>query len=310
MLKSKKIFLSFVFILVLLMAGCNKEKEAQSTKDDLGYDIYYIKKDEYNLVSEKHVIDEEDNSRLISKMIYYMMNPDNNDLQSVINSRVKILDYSITDNVIYLNFSGEYTSQKDVEELLCRAAFVKTITQIEGIDFLGVNVNEQPLLFKNNTVSLMKASDFVDISSNSLTNSNSTEVLLYFANETGDKLKTEKVTIEYNNNYTLEKSIVDALIQGPKENGYYRTIPETVTVLDAFTRNGICYVYFDSKMNGSLISVKDDVLIYSIVNSLSELTYINKVQIIVDGQTGKKINETISIDKAFSRNLDIVERSE
>lgn len=67
---------------------------------------------------------------------------------------------------------------------------------------------------------------------------------------------------------------------------------------------------FDSKMSNSLVSVKDDVLIYSIVNSLSELTYISKVQIIVDGQIGNKINDTISIDKAFSRNLDIVETSE
>lgn len=308
MLKSKKIILSLLFIFVFLMAGCSKQ--AKVSEDTEGYDIYYMKKDEYKLVSEKHIINETDKNKLISRIIYCMMNPDNKDNQSVINSRVKIQDYSITDNVVYLNFSGEYTSQRDVEELLCRAAFVKTITQIDGIDFLGMNVNEQPLLFRNNTVSLMKASDFVDISTNDGTNSNSTEVLLYFANEAGDKLKTEKVTIEYNNNSTLEKSIVDALIQGPKEKGYYRTLSERVTVLDAFTRNGICYVYFDSKMNNSLVSVKDDVLIYSIVNSLSELTYINKVQIIVDGQTGKKINDTISIDKAFSRNLDIVEASE
>lgn len=307
MLKSKKIILSLVFIFVFLMAACSRQ--TTSSEDTEGYDIYYMKKDEYKLVSEKHIINETDKNKLISRLIYCMMNPDNKDNQSVINSRVKIQDYSITDNIVYLNFSSEYTSQRDVEELLCRAAFVKTITQIEGIDFLGMSINEQPLLFRNNTVSLMKASDFVDISTNGGMN-NSTEVLLYFANETGDKLKTEKVTIEYNNNSTLEKSIVDALIQGPKEEGYYRTLSERVTVIDAFTRNDICYVYFDSKMSNSLVSVKDDVLIYSIVNSLSELTYISKVQIIVDGQIGKKINDTISIDKAFSRNLDIVETSE
>lgn len=303
----KTIILSCMVIFVFLIAGCDKNQEV-STSDE-GFEVFYINKDTYELVSEKHVITETDNNKLIGKMIYYMMNPDDDEHCSVINSRVKILDYSILDNVVYLNFSSEYTSQRDEEELLCRAALVKTITQINGIDFLGMNVNEQPLLFKNNTVALMKASDFVDISSNSFAN-NSTEVLLYFANETGDKLKTEKVTIEYNSNYTLEKSIVEALIQGPKEKGFYRTISDRVTVLDAFTRNGICYVYFDNKLNGSIISVKDDVFIYSIVNSLSELTYINKVQIIVDGQSGKKINDTIAIDKAFSRNLDIVETKE
>lgn len=308
MFKSKTAVLSMVFIIVFILTGCGKAEKQDKAEE--GYDIYYIQKDEYRLVSEKHKIEENDKNKLIEKLIYYMMNPDNREYKSAVNSRVKILDYSVTDNVVYLNFSGEYTSQGSIDELVCRAAFVKTITQIDGVEFLGMNVNDQPLLFKNNTVALMKASDFIDVASDYAGNSNSTEVLLYFANEAGDKLKTEKVTIEYNNNSTLEKSIVDALIQGPESKGYYRTISDRVTVLDAFTRNGVCYVYFDSKMSNMLLSVKEDVMIYSIVNSLSELTYISKVQIIVDGQTEKKINDTISIEEAFSRNLDIVETEE
>lgn len=105
------------------MAACSRQ--TTSSEDTEGYDIYYMKKDEYKLVSEKHIINETDKNKLISRLIYCMMNPDNKDNQSVINSRVKIQDYSITDNIVYLNFSSEYTSQRDVEELLCRAALVK-----------------------------------------------------------------------------------------------------------------------------------------------------------------------------------------
>ena len=309
-----KIKLLFILIMCLVfsLSGCNnKTDENQVAGEEMeqsGYDIYYMEKDSYKLVKRKAVVEEENSSKLIGKLIEAMMNPeeDSNDV-SVINSNVKILDYSITDNIVYINFSSSYSTQSNVSELLCRAAFVLTITQVDGIDFVGMNVNGQPLLFKNNTVSLMKAGDFADISVDSVVKNNSAEVNLYFANETGDKLKKEKVAIKFDGNATLEKKIVEALISGPQEEGYYKTLPENVSVLDAFTRNGVCYVYFDNSMSECIISVKDEIMIYSIVNSLSELTYINKVQIIVDGETEKKINDTISIIEAFSRNLDVVE---
>ncbi|MDE6208966.1 MAG: GerMN domain-containing protein [Lachnospiraceae bacterium] len=309
MFKVKTVTICIIMMMLLGISGCGKTADDFEVNQE-GYDIYYIEKESYKLTKEKCVIEETDSNKLISKLIQAMMSPENEENASVINSRVKILDYSITENIIYLNFSSEYSSQNTIEELLCRASFVLTLTQIEGIDFIGVNVNGQPLLFKNNTVSLMKAGDFIDISGDSIIKNNSAEVTLYFANEAGDMLKGEKVSIEYNNNSTLEKSIVEALIAGPKEEGYYRTISEKVTVLDAFTRNGICYVYFDRTMRDNLFTVKNEVMIYSIVNSLSELTYISKVQIIIDGGGSKNINDTISIEEAFTRNLDLLEKAE
>lgn len=308
MFRIKTVLICLLIMTVWVLSGCGKTNgDVNEEINREGYDIYYMERESYKLTKERLVTEENDSNRLIGKLIQAMMTPKNKENISVINSKVKILDYSITENIIYLNFSGDYSLQNTVEELLCRASFVLTLTQIEGIDFVGVNVNGQPLLFKNNTVSLMKAGDFVDISGDSIIKNNSIEVTLYFANEAGDMLKDKKVSIEYNNNSTLEKNIVEALISGPKEEGYYRTVPENVTVLDAFTRNGICYVYFDSAMRDGLFTVNDDVMIYSIVNSLSELTYISKVQIIVDREVN---NERLSIEKSFSRNLDLLEKTE
>ena len=48
-------------------------------------------------------------------------------------------------------------------------------------------------------------------------------------------------------------------------------------------------------------------MVYSIVNSLSELSYIRKVQIIIDGNSEKMLRGKYDLDMEFSRNLDIVE---
>lgn len=297
--------LSIVSCIVLFGFGCG-ENEVEEEKE--GYSIYYLKPDSYSLIYDKKQVDAESVNELVSKLIQEMMNSSDKDkYQSVITSKVKLIDYNVSDNIIYLNFTSDYQNMDRVDELFCRAAFVLTLTQIEEIDFVGMNINGQPLLFKNNTVSLMKASDFTDISQDSVIQNSTTEVTLYFANEAGDKLKSTKVRLNYNSTYTLEKNIIECLIEGPVEDGYYRTIPNNVTVLDAFTRNGVCYVYFDKTLNNSIISVKDEILVYSIVNSLSELTYINKVQIIIDGEFDKKLNDNYPIADAFTRNLDYLE---
>ncbi len=55
------------------------------------------------------------------------------------------------------------------------------------------------------------------------------------------------------------------------------------------------------------LNITDDVAIYSIVNSLFETNYITKVQITVNGEKDKLFHESISLNKMFVRNLDIVE---
>ena len=49
--------------------------------------------------------------------------------------------------------------------------------------------------------------------------------------------------------------------------------------------------------------------IYSIVNSLTEIPGISRVQILVNGETDLVYRESIRFDTIFSRNLDIIEEN-
>ena len=78
---------------------------------------------------------------------------------SAVNENVKILDYSIVDKVVYINFSAAYDLQDKVAELLCRASFVLTLTQRDYVEYVGMNVNGQQLVVGETAVSIMSAED-------------------------------------------------------------------------------------------------------------------------------------------------------
>lgn len=299
--------LILLLLCVSILDGCGQENKGKAEID--GYNIYYKDIVDSSLVKVKKSIDDKDLSDAISSMLQAMMNPESTDkYKSTINKNVKILDYAISENIVYINFSSEYSKQDTIEELLCRAALVLTISQLDGVDFVGLNVDGQQLSFKNNTVSLLKASDFTDVSVDSVLDVSKMEVTMYYGNKNGDKLVAQTVTVSCEPKCTIEESIMSALIKGPDSDKFLGTLPENTIVKNAYTRNGVCYVYFDKSFAENIFNVKDDIMIYSIVNTLSELTYVNKVKLVIDNGNIKKINEKIDISEPFIRNLDLIEK--
>ena len=66
---------------------------------------------------------------------------------------------------------------------------------------------------------------------------------------------------------------------------------------------GICYVNFYEAFLNAIPDVLDSITIYSIVDSLSELPNISRVQILVNAKSYKKYN-TSSLVTSVERNLD------
>ena len=97
--------------------------------------------------------------------------------------------------------------------------------------------------------------------------------------------------------------MVDEILAGPsgKIAGLYPTVNPDVKILSVMTKDGICYVNLDASFSNVVNNVSSDVAIYSIVNSLTELTNVHHVQILVNGT----VPEGFSGD-SFDRNPNIV----
>ena len=104
----------------------------------------------------------------------------------------------------------------------------------------------------------------------------------------------------------MERLVVEQLIEGPEEDAN-PTIPASTKVQNVVVEDGVCYVNLSEAFLNSEYDVTAQVCIYSLVNSLSELTGLNKVQILINGETVTSFRDIISLEDSLERNLDIIE---
>ena len=100
---------------------------------------------------------------------------------------------------------------------------------------------------------------------------------------------------------------MEELIKGPNAEGAYPTINPATKVANVTVKDGVCYVNLDETFLTQVYSVNSEVTIYSIVNSLVELDNVNKVQILVNGESQISYRESMNLNTTFGRNLDLVE---
>lgn len=305
-MKKVRLFM-FLLIFTALLGGCRK-KEIPAD----GTVVYYLQKDGTSIVPVSYQITGDSPEIKVEELLEKLGKvPGSVDLRSTIPEAVKLLDYTLDRKQLYLDFSSEYLNMDKATEVLVRAAIVKTMVQVDEVSFIGIRVAGEPLKdTKGNQIGLMNENTFLD---NMSSGENATKIVnlnLYFANKSGDKLKNESCVMEYNANVAVEKVVVERLIAGPTEKGYYPTIPKDTKVVSVTTKDGVCYVNLDTGFTAQGYDVLGTVTIYSIVNSLTELQGITGVQILVNGETSINYKDNISLETTFQKNQEIVEKEE
>ena len=225
-----------------------------------------------------------------------------------------INSWNVKDDQLVLDMSVEYKKLSPSSEVLVRAAIVRTMTQLEGISYVSVTVGGEALSDSlGNVVGPMTADLFIDNAGNEINAYEKTRLLLYFTNESGERLiGVQTKPVVYSSNISMEKLVVERLIAGPdaENEELYPVINPATKVLGVTVKDGTCYVNLDNGFLTQTYNVSAEVQIYSIVNSLVELSNINKVQIAVNGNTDMIFREKISLSNVFDRNLDLVYETE
>jgi germination protein M len=289
----------------LLMAGCRKQQQV----DESGYRIWYINQDETCLKYENKELQSKNEEGLLREMMEVMREtPTDDELKPVIPEDVTLLDFDFEHNQLYLDFSPEYKKMPKVYEVLCRAAIVRTMGQIDGVEYVDFQVNGEPLTdLEGKEIGLMNEDQFIENAGEEINAYKTADLTLYFANKAGDKLVGQRVAMEYNSNISLEKLIVEQLIAGPPFEGAYPTIPSETKLLNISIKDKICYVNLDEGFLGTGYNVIESIPVYSIVNSLIENTDAQKVQISINGESNRMFRESINFDTIFEKNEGLIE---
>ena len=281
----KKIF-SYILVLSLcfsmfLQGGCSKSK-----KGDLL--IYYINQQGTKLMTDSYDAGNKEESEVLVEMFDKLQNkPSNVDMFEAIPDDVKILgsDIDTKTKTLTINFSKEYENIEKSLEILTRAAVVLTITQLKSVEYVEFFIDGTKYADSDGkTVGVMNENSFADISAGSkITNSTKSDFIIYFANEDYSKLVPVKHTGRYLADASLETYIIKEIIDGPDLTDLNATISDETKLISAVTNDGVCYVIFDENFEGVNASYNPNILIYSIVNSLCELSYVTSVKISTTG---------------------------
>ena len=305
-MKKIKILWCCVLLPVLMCAACGGQPQSD---DEKLYNIYYVNKEETKNISGEYFTKTEDAEEVLEELLRQLSTvPSKFEYEAPLTGNFELLGYTLDNGQLTMNFDTNYREMDSVKEVLTRAAIVRTLTQIQGVDYVTFMVQGDLLTDSSGiAIGTMSSDLFIDNAGNEINAYESVDLHLYFANEEGTGLVEEnRRNVVYSSNIALEKLVVEKLIEGPASEGAYPTVNPLTKIINVTVNDGTCYVNLDEAFLNQPYSISAEVTIYSITNSLVELSNINKVQITINGETNLSYREKFSLSEVFERNLDLL----
>lgn len=300
-----------------MIVGCKSQKKISVIeKEDTAFKVYYMDSSDSKIVCETFLPEEETTENLIWECIGVLKNaPQNSTYKSVLPDPIEVLDITLQDKgQLTLNFNEAYAAQNGITEILARAAIVKTISQVEGVNYIEFYVNGLPLMLSvDKAVGFMTPEDFIDNTGEETNFYQNATLTLFFAKAGGQMLKEIRVNIVYDGTISMEQLVIQQLIAGPSSisgidlDEVLATVPPNTKLIKISVKDGICYLDLSNEFIDKNPDITNEVAIYSIVNSLVELSSIDKVQFSINGEQRATYRDGMVFNVIFERNLDLVE---
>lgn len=308
----KKRLLSVILCFLLLFCmACGGEEQKD---DEHVIKLYYVGSAETKVVMQEHVLQAKDVQEQLAEIVAQLSTvPEKLEYKPPLAMGFSLNEYRLENGGLVLDVDEKYKELKPTTEVLVRAALVRSFTQLPEVSYVSVTVAGSPLHDNlGNVIGLMSADQFIDNAGSEINTNEKVRLKLYFANEAGNELVTLNRTLDYNTNISMEKLVVEQILAGiaPAESGGYPTLNSDTKIISVAVKDGICYVNLDQTFLTPAYSVTPEVALYSLVNSLTELSGVNKVQISINGETNVMYMEKYSLTTIFERNLDLIVKEE
>lgn len=293
---------------MLVLSACGTSRKAM---EEGSIPIYYLNKDQTTIVSESYLPDaellkEEHAGELVTELLARLCAPEDAANHTAAIREDLVERWTITDGVLTLDMGADYGRLSGTQEILVRAALVNTLCNVRGVNSVAIAVDGVPIQDANGeAIASQTAEDFIFSSDRELRAYERVRLHLYFADSSGTRLVDTYRTVVYNSNVAQERLVVEEVLKGPNTDVVYPTIDGNTKILSVTTRDGICYVNLDRSFLTDPYDVTSQVAVYSLVNSLTELSTVSAVQISVEGSSSQSFMD-ISLQEVFRRDLTLV----
>lgn len=130
-------------------------------------------------------------------------------------------------------------------------------------------------------------------------------VVLYFADDNVNLIAEQREIPKVEG---IARQTINELCRGPINSKLTSTLPPGTKLLDINIRDGLCTVNFNENLitahSGG--SAMENATVYSIVDTLTQFSTVNQVQIQVEGQIVDSIAGHLDVSAPLSRNDDII----
>lgn len=308
-MKKKTIIVAGGIVIVLILAvAAGLALTGRGSQNTLPLNLYFINENSSTIVPEKHKIHYETAYDIPELVLRALQNgPGEKKHQPVIGKDVEIASIAVENGAVTCNFSKNFLSEDKNKTVLSVYAVVKTLCQVDGVRTVKVLADGHDIIAPDG-----KPIDYLsdqDINlEDDLESPEAKDVVLYFASKDKKKLVKEQRTIRITDKQPVEQYIVNELIKGPTGKDAGAVLASDTTLISAETTDGTCFLNFKANFVDKNTGDKDkeNLAIFSIVNSLTELEGVNNVQFLVDGKKTDSFG-SISIRNFVSRNESLIE---
>ena len=279
-----------VVLFVLALTGnvlcCHAESLAGGTVKN-GYSVWHLDPSEVMLKRSEYKPETETKEAMVPELIEIFNSSEvPSGCRRLLPEGVSILDSGMEGDVLILSFGKEYKEAGIAREILMRASLVESFTQVPGVRAVRIETDGEPLRdSKGNSLGDMTADSFANLGATDEEPYHYGTFTLYFTNKDGTMLLPESRTVYYKSSIPRARVALEQLADGPIEKDHYPTIPEDTSLLSVTEIDGVCYADFDKLFVSHAMDLPDEIVLYSVANTLIASTGVEKTEILVDGNT-------------------------
>lgn len=267
-------------------------------------ELYFANMAETSLASEIREVKYSDPKRLPENlMIQLLKGPENSKLYRLIDKETKLLGLYNNDGAVEVDLSDEFLDEDSAKNMLAVYSVVKSLCSIDGVNSVKVTVRGREIETSSGIIGYLSAED-INLSTDQNT-IETNEIILYFPEKDTGMLKKKIRTVKVGDQQPLEYYVVSGLIKGPGTKEFQSVLHKDTEIISVNTVSDICFVNMSKNFVEKNAGSNGELAIYSIVNSLTELENINRVQFLIEG---KKVHEFGNMDifGIYERNNDII----
>ena len=288
----KSLMLNLILILTLALSGCGANEEpateASTQKIANSVFVYYpevdkvvMSEDAYQLKQPDSIVPSVEEVMSVS-MDYY-------------DGKLESYSYMVDDsNNVTLDITVAEECTREFA-LLTMASVSDTLFQMEMVESVRITLittdgqTMDSKLILRNTIYHYGSEDRQD----------SKRVTIYKVAADGEGLEALSGSLVMDDFVSMAENMV---VELEKINA----IPSGTKVNSISIVSGVCYLDLSQEFAGNVEETRSDLVVYSVVNSLTSFSYISKVLISVDGEVVHSYRGTVDLSKPLSFNSEVI----